>query len=102
MARDNEDIDDDNDGYTEWISRQKRIHWQVQVFHRKVSNRDSWHHVGLGAWDLIGIFGGAFVLLIMFGFLTVRQMVDMNDVENVVQDKNFNKLHWKWETMMLK
>ena len=69
---DNEDPDDDNDGYADTDEiRQKTNPYDsgdvpVESFEIVI-----WGNVGLGAWDIIGMFGGIPLFAwLMFGFVT--------------------------------
>jgi len=69
---DNEDPDDDNDGYADTDEiRQKTNPYDSNDVPVESFEIVIWGNVGLGAWDIIGMFGGIPVFVwLMFGFVT--------------------------------
>ena len=103
---DNEDTDDDNDGYSDT----DEVRLKTDPFSSGSVPVESFEivipgtNVGLGAWDLIGIFGGVpFFAWIGFGFVTrnkrcARYEVMLHEAES---RKALENVALKWEYSLM-
>ena len=103
---DNEDPDDDNDGYADT----DEIRQQTDPYDSSAVPIESFEivipgtSVGLGAWDLIGMFGGIPLFTwIMFGFVTRnKRCAKYEDLLNNARSRDeLEQIALKWEYSLM-